>query len=78
MKQLAVGMIWLLQALNLQAQDTVLSKETRVVQVTNSYLKHQVHSRHLRTTRPPDDTTFSSLDPEVVEVDVDPRVQVHA
>ncbi|MCB9165286.1 MAG: SUMF1/EgtB/PvdO family nonheme iron enzyme [Flavobacteriales bacterium] len=67
MKQLAVGMIWLLQALNLQAQDTVLSKETRVVQVTNSYLKHQVHSRHLRTTRPPDDTTFSSLDPEVVK-----------
>ncbi|MBL7953120.1 MAG: SUMF1/EgtB/PvdO family nonheme iron enzyme [Flavobacteriales bacterium] len=64
---MVVGTMWALHTSYLLGQDTVLTKETRAVRVTNQYLRGQVFNHHLRTTRPPDDTSFSALDPDVIK-----------
>lgn len=67
LRLLAVGMMWPLNISSLWSQDTTFTVERRVARVTNEYLQDQVYNRHLRTTRTEGDTSFNTLDPDVVK-----------
>jgi formylglycine-generating enzyme required for sulfatase activity len=61
---LASGVALLFAVTGLSGQEFLGTIEQKVRHMPNTYLWNEVHNRHLRMTRDPNDTSISALDPD--------------
>ena len=64
LKVLASGVALLFAVTGLSGQEFLGTIEQKVRHMPNTYLWNEVHNRHLRMTRDPNDTSISALDPD--------------